>query len=91
MTLHPAFPCNQCGACCRHVDRADETLFLDRGDGICRHYGMESRRCNIYDARPAICQVEKQFLMNYQQHYSWQTFIEINQIACQFLEELDNR
>ncbi|MDU1922742.1 MAG: YkgJ family cysteine cluster protein, partial [Enterobacter sp.] len=31
MTLTPAFPCNQCGACCRHVNRASETQFLDRG------------------------------------------------------------
>lgn len=22
MKLHPPFPCNQCGACCRHVNRA---------------------------------------------------------------------
>ena len=89
MILTPAFPCNQCGACCRHVNRADETRFLDRGDGICRHYCMETKLCSIYETRPLICQVEKQFVLNYQQQYSWSEFIALNQIACQVLETLN--
>ncbi|WP_338296459.1 YkgJ family cysteine cluster protein, partial [Escherichia coli] len=52
MKLHPPFPCNQCGACCRHVNRAGETQCLDRGDGICRYYQTDSHLCAIYDKRP---------------------------------------
>lgn len=88
MTLSPAFPCNQCGACCRHVNRANETQFLDRGDGICRHYQLDTRQCAIYETRPLICQVEKQYQLNYQQQYSWPAFIELNQMACRILEGL---
>lgn len=89
MILTPAFPCNQCGACCRHVNRADETRFLDRGDGTCRHYDVGTKLCGIYETRPLICQVEKQFVLNYRQQYSWSEFIALNQIACRVLETLD--
>lgn len=89
MTLTPAFPCNQCGACCRHVNRASETQFLDRGDGICRHYQMETKLCAIYETRPLICQIEKQYQLNYQQQYSWQEFITLNHEACLILEKLE--
>jgi Fe-S-cluster containining protein len=88
MTLIPKFPCNQCGACCRHVDRAIETQFLNRGDGICRHYQVETKLCTIYATRPLICQVERQYELNYQQLYSWQDFISLNREACLILEKL---
>lgn len=88
MTLSPAFPCNQCGACCRQVHRAAETRYLDRGDGACMYYEDLSKQCKIYEHRPLICQVEKQFLMNYEDKYSWPEFIEMNQIACRVLETL---
>lgn len=88
MTLSPAFPCNQCGACCRLVSLAPETQFLDRGDGACRHYDDQTRLCTIYDTRPLVCQVDKQYRLNYQQQYSWQAFIEVNRIACQQLEKM---
>lgn len=90
MTLSPAFPCNQCGACCRLVSLAPETQFLDRGDGTCRHYDDLTRLCAIYNSRPIICRVDKQYEVNYQQRYNWQEFIEINRIACQALEKMAN-
>ncbi|WP_439213357.1 YkgJ family cysteine cluster protein [Duffyella gerundensis] len=88
MTHSPAFPCNQCGACCRLVSLTQETQFLDRGDGACRHYDDQNRLCTIYDTRPLICQVEKQYQLNYQQQYSWREFIDINRIACLELEKI---
>lgn len=88
MTQSPAFPCHQCGACCRLVDRAPQTQFLDRGDGTCRHYDDQRRLCSIYDTRPLVCQVDKQYLLHYQQQYSWQEFIDLNRIACQVLEKM---
>lgn len=88
MKLHPPFPCNRCGACCRHVNRAGETQCLDRGDGICRHYQTDSHLCAIYDKRPQICRIEDQYLLNYQSQYSWQEFIALNQAACLILNKL---
>ncbi|SVW45423.1 Uncharacterised protein [Klebsiella pneumoniae] len=44
--------------------------------------------CTIYETRPLICQVERQYELNYQQLYSWQDFITLNREACLILEKL---
>ena len=81
-----AFPCNQCGLCCQHVHLADETQFLDRGDNICRHYSEASRCCTIYDNRPDICRVDRQYALHYASHYSWEEFVALNVEVCRQLE-----
>ncbi len=81
---HP-FPCDKCGACCRHVNRAKETQFLDRNDGICRYYDENNKLCTIYLERPDICRVDKQYDLNYSKKYTWDEFIELNRIACRII------
>ncbi|MGD7035142.1 YkgJ family cysteine cluster protein [Methylotuvimicrobium buryatense] len=82
----PTFPCTQCGLCCQHVYLADETRFLDRGDGICRHYSADSRQCTIYDKRPDICRVDRQYVQHYASLYSWEEFVALNLQVCRQLE-----
>ena len=84
-----AFPCTQCGACCRHVDLAEETRFLDRGDGTCQHYDGVTSACRIYSSRPEICRVEQYYERHYVHLYSWEQFVELNQQACRRLVALD--
>ena len=48
-----SFPCTQCGACCRHVNLSDLTVYLDRGDGICHHHDTYTHLCKIYEQRDA--------------------------------------
>ncbi len=31
------FYCDQCGECCRHVQKAEPYRDLDRGDGVCKY------------------------------------------------------
>lgn len=83
-TVH-SFPCEKCGACCRHVDRAKETQFLNRGDGICINYDEKTMLCSIYQERPDICRVDKQYLLNYRNKYTWDEFIELNRISCELI------
>lgn len=83
-----AFPCNRCGACCRHVHLAKETLFLNRGDGCCQHYDDNSKQCLIYADRPSICRVDEQYLLNYQSLITWEAFVEVNVQACKKLSLL---
>jgi hypothetical protein len=45
--------------------------------------------CARFIKRPLICQVEKQYQLNYQQQYSWQEFITLNREACLILEKLE--
>lgn len=80
------FPCTQCGLCCQRVNLSLETRFLDRGDGICRHYDATSKGCIIYVERPDICRVDRQYLLTYSDHYTWNEFVAINISACSLLQ-----
>ncbi|WP_265490275.1 YkgJ family cysteine cluster protein [Mergibacter septicus] len=82
------FPCDQCGACCRHVDLSPETKELDRGDGICKYYNQQTKLCTIYANRPEICRVDKQYITHYKNQYSWQEFVVINLGICDILKKL---
>jgi Fe-S-cluster containining protein len=84
-----AFPCNRCGACCRHVDIAEETRFLDRGDGVCSNFDVTNSICSIYSTRPAVCRVDDQFRVNYHHQYTWDNFVELNLIACEQIRKFD--
>lgn len=81
------FPCTQCGLCCQQVHQAQETRFLDRGDGICRHYDKNLRQCTIYDERPEICRVDRQYILHYSRNMSWNDFIEVNINICYKLQQ----
>lgn len=85
------FPCVQCGLCCQHVNLAEETRFLDRGDGTCRHYNAVSKGCNIYDRRPDICRVDLQFQLNYARLYTWEEFVALNLAVCHRLIEEEQK
>ncbi|WP_410910136.1 YkgJ family cysteine cluster protein [Pseudomonas sp. SIMBA_068] len=80
------FPCNQCGLCCRNVHLAEETRFLDRGDGTCRHHDVPSKRCTIYEDRPEICRVDRQYELHYARQYGWDEFVKLNVQVCKVLE-----
>ena len=80
------FPCFRCGACCRHVNAAQETKFLDRGDGTCRHFDSINKNCSIYENRPDICRVDLQYHLNYRDKYSWEDFVAINLEICEKLQ-----
>lgn len=84
-----AFPCTQCGACCRHVNLSEMTTYLDRGDGVCRHHDLTTQLCRIYDDRPEICRVEVYYKKYLKEKYSWESFVKLNLISCKQLEELD--
>lgn len=79
------FPCTCCGACCRNVNLAAETRWLDRGDGCCLHYEERSKLCSIYEVRPDICRVDVQFKSNYQKSMDWVQFVNLNLQACELL------
>lgn len=62
------FPCTGCGACCRHIDRADDIIVREDAthpyyfpythkEGVCEMLG-EDNRCKIYGERPLICRID---------------------------------
>ncbi len=82
------FPCDGCGKCCQFVNLSEQTQFLDRGDGTCRYFDKSSNHCLIYNERPAICRVDKQYQLCYSEQYSWEEFIQLNVAICDYLKKL---
>lgn len=70
--------------CCRMVDVTEETRELDRGDGICKHLDTATNTCTIYNDRPDICRVDKQYELH-GNGKTWPEFIEITLQACDLL------
>lgn len=77
-----AFPCNGCGKCCRRVDQSTETDWLDRGDGVCRHFSDDSKQCLIYAQRPLVCRVEDYYVQHLSSKFTWHDFVRINLEIC---------
>ncbi|PKG96350.1 zinc/iron-chelating domain-containing protein [Pseudomonas sp. Choline-3u-10] len=83
------FPCSKCGLCCQKVNLAQQTRFLDRGDGTCRHYDTIQKICRVYDQRPDICRVDRQYAQHYASTYTWEQFVVANAEACRALQVAD--
>lgn len=81
------FSCEKCGLCCQGVARSQETVFLDRGDGVCKNYDTLTSLCNIYDERPDICRVESLYHKRYSKKYTWDEYVSINLRICHSLQE----
>lgn len=83
--MNAIFECNQCGACCKSVNLSEETIFLNRGDGVCRYFDDLNNACTIYDNRPDICNVRVMYEKRYKNQFSWIEFTRINKLACDAL------
>jgi hypothetical protein len=71
------------------VDRSPQTQYLDRGDGTCRHFDADRNACGIYQDRPDICRVDRQYAQNYARQMSWNEFVVLNHGVCMALQALD--
>lgn len=66
------FPCTQCGACCRRIDKAVESIseLMDTKPGSPYHFPYQwdasgkcenltdDNLCRVYDTRPLICNID---------------------------------
>lgn len=81
------FPCTACGQCCKNVHLSEQTNYLNRGDGTCRHFDDENLLCNIYEQRPLICRIEE-YHEKYLSHlYDWDGFVKMNLEVCEHLKD----
>jgi uncharacterized protein len=81
------FPCTICGECCRQIKLAEETKWLDRGDGICQYFNEHLNQCNIYDERPRICKIDEMFDAYYHEVMTREKFYQLNAKCCNILQE----
>ncbi len=80
------FPCTACGHCCRNVHLSEQTNYLNRGDGICRHLDTSTNLCLIYQDRPLVCRVEDFYKAYLTQVYTWEEFVDLNLQICYKLQ-----
>lgn len=82
------FPCTVCGECCRRVDQAQETKWLDRADGVCQYFNEADNLCSIYSERPQICKIDEMFESFFCQAMSKDEFYQLNADSCNVMQEL---
>jgi len=85
------FICEQCGACCRNLDKSILFAELDKGDGVCRFFDDETNVCTIYDERPLLCNVDKAYAVYFEKHMSYDEYRMANTNACKTLRTLIDR
>ncbi len=78
------FKCDQCGVCCRHLDRSEIYKDLDRGDGTCIH--LNGNLCDIYEDRPLICRVDESYHVYFEYQMSEEEYYKKNYEACASLK-----
>jgi len=89
--VNEKFPCTQCGLCCQNTHLSNQTQFLNRGDGVCFHYDEKRKTCMIYEDRPDICRIDKQYQAKYSDRFTWKEFINENLRICLHLQEVQQK
>lgn len=79
------FHCDQCGLCCRHIDKVPELKAFHNGDGVCK-YLTEDNRCSIYPVRPTICNVDLMYEKVYRHAMTREEFDDLNTASCNMLK-----
>lgn len=85
--MNKNFPCTQCGLCCQNVALSEETINLDRHDGVCKYFDESTKKCSIYDSRPDICRVDVQYHQRFVRFYTWEEYVQENLRICQILAQ----
>lgn len=75
------FNCDCCGLCCRHVGKCDAMKDYDRGDGVCKYLNDENK-CDIYEDRPIICNVQKLYERYFADKMSWDDYLALQYEGC---------
>lgn len=82
------FKCDSCGLCCQNLDKNPIYEELHDGDGICKHYHSESKKCLIYEDRPIFCRVDEGFNL-FRRKMDLETYLALNTQACLDLKHVN--
>jgi len=87
MTTNTPFHCYGCGACCyliHHIPGYEDFKHPDKPH--CKHLNPD-KSCAIYETRPDICSVEKQYVLKYSS-VPWDKHCEHTLLICKYLEKV---
>jgi len=82
MTMKDKFICSRCGLCCMQLHRNKMYKELDRGDGICKHFNVETKLCEIYLERPIICRIDDMYEKYFIQFFTKVEYYNLNYTYC---------
>lgn len=80
------FPCDQCGKCCRNLNKSPLYADLHDGAGICRYLNQETNLCTIYEKRPEKCNIIDSYY-HFHEVMTFHEYIERNIASCRELKE----
>lgn len=80
-----SFFCDQCGECCRHVDRVPQLAAFDLGNGTCQY--LVNNLCSVYETRPDICRVDAMYEKFFSRVYTREEYDRLNTEACYELKK----
>lgn len=76
------FKCDCCGLCCMNLKKCQIYADLDRGDGICKYFNINSKLCTIYGERPEKCNVDKTYERFFKDKMTLEEYYQLNYKAC---------
>lgn len=79
------FKCNQCGQCCRNLNKSHIYDSLHNGNGICKY--LDGNRCSIYYKRPIACRVDESYNFFFKDKISYNEYIQLNYKSCELLNK----
>jgi len=69
------------------LDKNDLYVDLNRGDGICMYFDIETKLCTIYKKRPIICRVDDLYEEYFIEKISKSDYLKLNYEACSRLKK----
>lgn len=81
------FECDRCGLCCQNLRLSEIYHTLDRGDGVCKYFDVETKLCTIYEHRPLICNVDEYYDKYLKDEMNREEFHRLNRMICQKLKQ----
>jgi len=65
-----------------HIGASPIYSDLDRGDGICKYFVVDTRLCSIYKKRPILCNVDKAYEVYFENIVTRKEYYEANYKSC---------
>jgi Fe-S-cluster containining protein len=74
------FSCDECGECCRNLDKSPIYAELDSGNGVCKY--IEGNLCSIYEDRPLLCRIDESYEAYFKGVMSQEEYYRLNYEWC---------
>ena len=85
------FKCDKCGLCCKKIGKISILSYLNRGDGICKHYDENTKLCKIYNNRPLFCNVDLGYEKYFHNFFTKEKYYKLNYELCKKMKDDEKR